>query len=138
MVQLVKKICLQCRKSGFNPWVGKIPCIREWQHTPVFLPGKFHGQRSLEGYSSWSLKESDTTEQLTFSLNYRAHSKFTISPCHFSLLFQDPTLHLVLMSSLSTSICVNSLAYLVSHNLDVLKISGQLFCSVCIQSLFCV
>ena len=49
-------------------------------------------------YSSWGLEESDTTEQLTFSLNHRAYSKFTISPCHFSLLFQDPTLHLVLMS----------------------------------------
>jgi len=38
------KICLQCRKPGFNPWVGKIPRRREWQTTPVFLPGEFHGQ----------------------------------------------------------------------------------------------
>ena len=37
------------------------------QPTPVFLPGEFHGQRSLEGYSSWSCKELDTTEQLTLS-----------------------------------------------------------------------
>ena len=37
----------------------------EWQPTPVFLPGKFHRQRSLMGYSPWSHKESDTTEQLT-------------------------------------------------------------------------
>ena len=35
---------------------------REWQSTPVFLPGEFHGQRSLVGYSSWSCKELDTTE----------------------------------------------------------------------------
>ena len=34
-----------------NPWVGKIPCRREWLPTPVFLPGEFHGQRGLEGYS---------------------------------------------------------------------------------------
>ena len=34
----------------FDPWVGKIPWSRKWQPTPVFLPGKFHGQRSLEGY----------------------------------------------------------------------------------------
>ena len=41
----------------------------EWQPTPVCLSGKFHGQRSLAGYSSWGLKELDTTEQLcTFSL----------------------------------------------------------------------
>ena len=38
---------------------------REWQTTPVFLPGKFHGQRSLAGYSPWGSKESDMTEQLT-------------------------------------------------------------------------
>ena len=35
--------------------------------TPVFLPGKFHGQRSLAGYSPWGYKESDTTERLTLS-----------------------------------------------------------------------
>jgi len=37
---------------GFNPWVGKILWKRKWQPTPVFLPGKSHGQRSLTGYSS--------------------------------------------------------------------------------------
>ena len=35
---------------------------RKWQHTPVFLPGKSHGQRNLEGYSAWGPKESDMTE----------------------------------------------------------------------------
>ena len=35
---------------------------REWQLTPVFLPGKFHGQRNLAGYSSWALKDSDMTK----------------------------------------------------------------------------
>ena len=38
---------------------------RGWQPTPVFLPGEFHGQRSLVGYSLWGRKESDTTEWLT-------------------------------------------------------------------------
>ena len=38
---------------------------RTWQPTPVFLPGKSHGQRSLVGYSPWGCKESDTTEQLS-------------------------------------------------------------------------
>jgi len=41
------------RRPGFDPWVGKIPWRREWQPTPVFLPGEFHGQRSLAGYSLW-------------------------------------------------------------------------------------
>ena len=36
---------------GFDPWIGKIPWGRKWQPTPVFLPGKSHGQRSLPGYS---------------------------------------------------------------------------------------
>ena len=43
----------------------KIPWRREWQPTPVFLPGEFHGQRSLDSYSLWGRKESDTTEWLT-------------------------------------------------------------------------
>ena len=38
---------------------------REWQSTPVFLPGESHGQRSLVGYSPWDYKELDMTEQLS-------------------------------------------------------------------------
>ena len=51
----------------FNPWVGKIPWRRKWQPVLVVLPGKFHGQRNLEGYSPWGHKESDTAEGLTLS-----------------------------------------------------------------------
>src|SRR5574340_1103377 len=57
-------IRLQCRRCGFDPWMGKIPWRREWLLTPVFLPGESHGQRSLAGYSPWGCKESDTTERL--------------------------------------------------------------------------
>ena len=39
---------------------------RKWQPTPILLPGKSHGQRSLEGYSPWGRKELDTTERLYF------------------------------------------------------------------------
>ena len=45
--------------------VWKDPWRRKWQPTPVFLPGEFHGQRSLMTYSPWGCKESDTTEQLS-------------------------------------------------------------------------
>ena len=45
--------CRRRRRLGFDPWVGKIPCSRKWQPAPVFLPEKFHGQRSLAGYSPW-------------------------------------------------------------------------------------
>ena len=44
------------------------PLRREWQPSPVFLPGEFHGQRSLAGYSPWGHKDVDTTEQLTTSV----------------------------------------------------------------------
>ena len=43
------------------------PLKKEQQPTPVFLPGKSHGQRNLAGYSSWDCKESDTNKQLHFS-----------------------------------------------------------------------
>ena len=46
----------RCKRCGFDPWVGKIPWSRKWQLTAVFLPGKFHGQRSLAGYSPWGRK----------------------------------------------------------------------------------
>ena len=59
MAQLVK-IHLQCRRSGFDPWIGKIPWRRERLPTPVFWPGEFHGL-----YSLWGPKELDTTEQLS-------------------------------------------------------------------------
>ena len=57
-------VCLQCRRPGFDPWVRNIFWRRKRQPTPVFLPGKFHGQRSLVSYSPWDHKESDTTERL--------------------------------------------------------------------------
>ena len=59
----VQSVCLQCGRSGFDHWVGKIRWRRKWQSTPVLLPGKSHGQRNLVGYSPWGRKESDTTER---------------------------------------------------------------------------
>ena len=50
------------KRTGFHPWVGKIPWRRAWQPTPVFLTGESHGQRSLAGYSPQGRRESDTTE----------------------------------------------------------------------------
>ena len=56
-----KEPACQGRRCKFDPWVGKIPWRREWQLTPVFLPGESHGWRSLVGYYPWSRKELDTT-----------------------------------------------------------------------------
>ena len=63
-----QRIFLYCRRPRFDPWVRKIPLRRDWQPPPVFLPRKFHGPRSLAGYSPWDCKESDMTEQPALSL----------------------------------------------------------------------
>ena len=64
-------LCRRLQRLGFDPWIGKIPWRRKshwrgkWQPTPIFLPGQFHGQRSLEGYNPKGCKELDMTERLS-------------------------------------------------------------------------
>ena len=60
---LVKNLPSNARDTGAVGLisVGKIPWSRKWQHTLIFLPGKFHGQRSLVGYSPQDCKELDMT-----------------------------------------------------------------------------
>ena len=67
------RICLQCRRPGFDPWVGKISGRRKWLPIRVFLPGEFHGQRTLVGYSPQDCKESDMAEQLSLTHMYIFH-----------------------------------------------------------------
>ena len=55
-------------RREFSPWVGKVPWRRKWQPAPVFLPGKFHGQRSLAGCSPRGHKGLDTAEQVVVAL----------------------------------------------------------------------
>ena len=70
--------CLYCRYYYYNngshqPFLwsaSDMPQRRQWHPTPVLLPGKSHGQRSLVGYSPWGRKESDTTEQLHFLTHF--------------------------------------------------------------------
>ena len=62
VAQMVKPAMQQPRVQF---WFGKITQRTVWQPIPVFLPGEFHGQKRLAGYSPWGRKESDTTEQLT-------------------------------------------------------------------------
>ena len=52
-------------RDRFHLWIRKILWRRKWQLAPVFLPGEFHGQRSLAGDSPWGQKKLDTTEWLT-------------------------------------------------------------------------
>ena len=53
--------CGRHERLGFDPWGGKISWSRKWQSAPACLPGEFHTQRSLAGYSLWGRKELDTT-----------------------------------------------------------------------------
>ena len=59
VAQTVKRL-----PTMWETWVGKILRRRKWQPTPVLLPGKSHGWKSLVGYSPWGRKESDTTKRL--------------------------------------------------------------------------
>ena len=61
-----KRVCLQCRRSGFDPWIRKTPWRREWQCTPIFLLGEFHEQRSLVGQSMGSQRVSNDWATFTF------------------------------------------------------------------------
>ena len=65
---------MQCRRLGFSPWVRKITWRRKWQPTPVSLPGKSHGQRSLAVYSPRGCKS-----QTRFS-NWTTTREKTVKP----------------------------------------------------------
>ena len=59
------RTCLQGGETWVWSWVGKIPWRREWQPTPVLLPGDTQGQRNLVGHRTWGRKELDMTEWVT-------------------------------------------------------------------------
>ena len=84
-------------ETGFGSWVGKVPWRRKWQPTPVLLPGKFHGWRSLVGYSPWGCKELDTTELLHSLLVIidNKHVDWVEGLCYAS-----PLSHLFLMTTM--------------------------------------
>ena len=60
---MVKKLLANAGAAGDTDSIlsQEDPWRRKWQPTPVFLPGEFHGRRSLAGYSPWGCKEPDTT-----------------------------------------------------------------------------
>ena len=58
---------------GFHLWVGKISWRKKWYPTPVFLPGKFYGQRNLVDYSLWGHKQLDATEGVCVCANTHTH-----------------------------------------------------------------
>ena len=70
--------------------VGKIHCRREWllQYSCLVLPGEPHGYRSLGGYTSWSHKESDMTEQLSAHVHTHTHTHTQVATGFFTELKQ--------------------------------------------------
>jgi len=62
-----KESACDVRDLGSIPGSGRSP--GEGNSTPAFLPGEFHRQRNLAGYSSWGHKKSDTTERISLSLD---------------------------------------------------------------------
>ena len=59
--------CRRLKRGKFNPWAGKIPWGRKWQPIPVFLPEKFHGQRSLASNCPWGYKSQTQRSTHTYT-----------------------------------------------------------------------
>ena len=70
----------------FWGWIGIRHRRRRWHPTPVLLPGKSHGRRSLVGYSPWGRKESDTTERFHFHFSLSCIGKGNGNPLQCSCL----------------------------------------------------
>ena len=79
--------------SGSIPGSGRSPGERNWQPTPVFLPGKSHGQRSLVGYSPWGCKESDSGECLSAHVCACTHTR-TQTQTHSDTLTHSLSIYL--------------------------------------------
>ena len=96
-----KESSCQVKWCGFD-WVGKLPWRRQWQPTPVFLPGEFHAQRSLATYSPWDPKELDVTEN-TFQLQQTHHTACSDADIVCGLTSQ-PLVHIDCCKTLSHSL----------------------------------
>ena len=111
VAQMVKNLPA-CRKPGFNPLVGRIPCKRKWQSTPAFLPGEFHGQRSLMGHSSWNHRVGHDWVTNTFTLSLSMTSCWLQRQSHSKLwcyLLKKFTLS-------SSSVCIHAQSCLTLSN----------------------
>ena len=74
-----KEPAYQCKKHGFDLWVGMIAWRRTWWPTPIFLPRESHGQRSLVGYSHGVTKSQTRQSAFTY-LNVLAGLSVKLCP----------------------------------------------------------
>ena len=104
--------CRRHRRCRFKPSIGKIPWRRKWQPTPVFLPGKFHGQRSLVDYSPWGHEESNMTEH-AHTMMYRVQIYeifWTVERHQVYAISNVPTQHIDYFELPSVRVFSNELA----------------------------
>ena len=104
VAQMVKNLPAG-RRPGFDPWVKKIPWSREWLPTPVFLPGKFHGQRNLVVYSAWGCKELDMTEH--------AHTRVYV--CIYMYMY----IYMYIYIRVCVCVCVCMCIFKSSYSMDL-------------------
>ena len=76
-----KEPTCQCRRRGFNPWVGKLPWRRKWQPTPGFLLGKSQGQRSLAGCSPMGSQSLNNNKAGRIPKGGKHSKTFPSAPC---------------------------------------------------------
>ena len=76
-----KESACQCRRCGFDPWVGNIPWRRKWQPTPGLLPGESHGQRNLVGTVHGVAKSLTRLKRLSMHTHIRP-GKHNHNLCH--------------------------------------------------------
>ena len=115
--------------GSFSIWVGKIPWRRKRQATPIFLPGKSHGERSLVGHSPWGLKELNTTEhsvhtQVESSLTTPGGADLSEVCIHMAFCVLDNMAH----TTYARNFCL--LVYLPLWSLAFLKVAFLAFSSI--------
>ena len=94
VAQKIKASVYNAGDLGSIPRSGRSPWRRKWQPTPVLLPGKSDGWRSLVGNSPWGHKESDTIEQLHFTSGNMPRSGIAGSWWFYSQFFKEPPYYL--------------------------------------------
>ena len=124
--------CRRHRRLGFDPWVGKIPWRSKWWPISVFLSEKFHGQKSLVGYSSSKCcKELCTTEWLS-------HNNLTpLSSCRIWILPTLPSLSTTPLSlqNLHSGVYISHILLPFWEHLGMLCL---LFLPICLWGLYFV
>ena len=116
----------QCRRHWFDPWVEKIPCRGRWQPSPLFLPGKSHGQRSLAWKIPWTLKkELDMTERLNKQMPRTVRTRAMKLACflHFWQKMSVMFVSSLIATCNIMSTCMPSLSFTSFNILSHFKIS---------------